>query len=443
MRTIGMDEVPPKFGQNMSTKIPPSVYWYTLKDHHPSKSFSGEIKTTVAVIGGGMAGLSCAQKLHDAGVPIVVIEKYFCGSGASGKTSGFITPDSEIELSSLLNTYGPKKAKRIWEFVLSGVRIVRENVHRYGIPCDYQIQDSLFVANNASGLRHVKKEHEARIQLGYASTLYEIPTTKEVLGSREYLGAVRYPETFGINSYLYCQAMRDALRASGVEIYEQTPVQRIQGLHILTSGGRITAEDIIVCADRFIPDLGAMKKEIYHVQTFLGITKPLAHNQVKEMFPNSPMMVWDSDLVYNYFRTTGDQRLLVGGGDILYTYAHSVTDNTARFGRRLKNYIQKKFPFISVQMDYLWPGMLGVSKDLLPVMGSDAHNKHVWYVGAATGLPWAAALGRYAAERVLSGRNEFDQDFSPERRFVISPRIQSLLTTPMTYALSHGIAKYL
>ncbi|MBI3495324.1 FAD-dependent monooxygenase [Candidatus Berkelbacteria bacterium] len=58
-----------------------NVYWYSLKNPHPTKPFSGVIKTSVAVIGGGMAGLSCAQQLNDAGISAVVIEKDFCGSG--------------------------------------------------------------------------------------------------------------------------------------------------------------------------------------------------------------------------------------------------------------------------------------------------------------------------------------------------------------------------
>ncbi len=427
----------------MSHNIPSRVYWYSLKDPHPSEGLTGKIKTNIAVIGGGMAGLSCAQKLYEAGHQVVVIEKDFCGSGASGKTSGFITPDSEIELSSLLNTYGPEKAKRIWEFVLSGVESIRKNIEHYNISCDYQKQDSLFIANNASSFKHVKKEHGARRQLGYASTLFDTTKIKEIIGGNEYAGAVRYPDTFGMNSYLYCQTMKDILRTSGVPIYEQTPVERIVGQEIFTPHGRITADHIIVCTDRFIPDLGVLNKEIYHVQTFLGITKPLLPEQVLRIFPNDALMVWDTDLVYNYFRKTSDNRLLIGGGDLVYTYAHNVTKNTARFGRRLKNYIQKKFPSITIEMEFLWPGMLGVSKDLLPIIGPDDHNDRVFYVGAATGLPWAAALGQYAAGRLLHGINEFDEDFSSKRRFVIGPRMQSLLSTPATYALSHGIAKYL
>ncbi len=427
----------------MSDDISSSVYWYSLQDPKPGKSPSGQVKTTVAVIGGGMAGLYCAQRLRDAGTPVVVIEKDFCGAGASGKTSGFITPDSEIELSSLLDTYGPEKAKRIWEFVISGVDRIRKNIEDHNIICDYQKQDSLFIANSTSGFKHVKKEHEAREQLGYVSNIYDSNKIKEIIGGSMYSGGVRYPETFGMNSYLYCQAIKDILRASGVEIYEQTKVTSISGHNVITENGVVTADNIIVCADRFIPDLGVLKDEIYHVQTFLGISKPLSAEQVEKIFPEEKMMVWDTDLVYNYFRLTGDNRLLVGGGDLLYTYAQNVSENTARFGKRLHKYMLTKFPALTIELEYLWPGMLGVSKDLLPIIGTDSNNNSVFYVGAATGLPWAAALGQYAADHFLNSRHEFDEDFSPHRKFVIGHRLQSLLHTPVTYALSHGIAKYL
>ncbi len=419
------------------------VYWYSLKDPNPTQSLSGDKSADVVIVGGGMAGLSCAQRLIESGKSVVILEKEFCGSGASGKTSGFITPDSEIELSALLEAHGPDKARRVWEFVLSGVNGIRANIERHNFSCDYRVQDSLFIANTRAGFRHVQKEHEARMKLGYVSTLYTASDVSSIIGSNGYRGAVRYPDTFGMNSYLYCQALKEILVAKGVSIFEQTPVASIVGNVVHTPSGRLTAKHIIVCADRFIPDLGVFKKEIYHIQTFLGITKPLSLAQVKRLFPSDAMMVWDTDLVYNYFRLTGDNRLLIGGGDVLYTYAHQVTKNTGRFDKRLKNYITKKFPDLGIEMEFVWPGMLGVSKDLLPIMGADPANKQVWYIGAATGLPWATALGVYAADRVLRGRDEFDVDFSPERHFTLGSRIQSLLTTPVTYALSHGIVKYL
>lgn len=418
------------------------VFWYTRKDPSQATVLSESAEADVVIVGGGMTGLSAAHALCKQGLKPIIIEREFCGAGASGKTSGFITPDSEIELSSLLATYGPEKAKRIWEFVLSGVSTIRSNIERFTIDCDYQIQDSLFIANNDAGAKHVAEEHTARQTLGYQSKQYDSAQIRETIGSSFYTGGVRYPETFGINSYLYCQALRDALAQDGVRIYEQTPVTRIHVSGVDTPRGSVRASHIIVCTDRFIPELGVMKKEIYHVQTFLGISKPLNDAHIRAIFIQDPLMVWDTDLVYNYFRATGENRILLGGGDMLYTYARSLSNNTARFKRRLTNYFRKKFPHIPLELEYVWPGMLGVSKDLLPVMGIDPHTDNVWYAGAATGLPWAAALGAYAADRITRGRNEFDADFSWKRKFIIGPRLQTLLTTPPTYALSHGIAKY-
>jgi len=420
-----------------------NIFWYRNKEPVTGEKLPENISTDVVVVGGGMAGLSCAQKLREEGLSVALIEKDFCGAGASGKTSGFITPDSEVELSSLLNNYGAEKAKNIWEFALSGVEIIRKNIELHNIQCDYQVQDSLFIANSFAHTKYIEEEHKARKTLGYRSTLYSVKELEHIIGTKQYRGAVRYPNTFGMNSYLYCQALRDIVIEAGVKIYENTRVLRVNAEGVDTAFGRVTARKIIVCGDRFIPDLGVLQKEIYHVQTFLGISKPLNEIEIKKIFKDSHMMVWDTDLVYNYFRVTGDNRVLLGGGDVLYTYAHSPTDNTARFKRQLTAYFKKKFPDIAIELEYVWPGMLGVSKDLLPIMGSDEKLENVWYVGAATGLPWAAALGVYAAERIIDGRNEFDETFSWKRKFVIGPRMQALLTTPVTYAVSHSIVKYI
>ena len=395
------------------------------------------------MVGGGMTGLSCAQKLAEGGLKVLLLEKKLCGGEASGKSSGFITPDSEIELSSLISHHGPEKAKRIWNFVMSGVDLIRSNIERYGIDCDYQIQDSLFIANSKRGWRHVKHEHEARKALFYASHLIEADDLTEIIGSKKYRGAVRYSDTFGFISHRYCRALMKIFMAAGVKIYEKTPVTKILADGVETKKGRFYASQIIVCADRFIPDLGHLKKEIYHIQTFIGISKPLSDADVKKVFPGDPLMVWDSSMIYNYFRLTPDKRLILGGGHLLHTYSKKPLKNLDKIKRKLLRQFSKNFPGISVELKKTYSGMLGVSRDLLPVMGEDKHMKNVWYVGAATGLPWAAALGKYAAERITKNRTGFEEDFSWRRPFPLPRFLEFLVGKKISYALSHFIAKYL
>jgi glycine/D-amino acid oxidase-like deaminating enzyme len=178
------------------------------------------------------------------------------------------------------------------------------------------------------------------------------------------------------------------------------------------------------------------------VQTFLGISRPLADADMARVFASDRVMTWDTDLIYHYFRAAERERILVGGGDLAHTYAHSQATSMARNARRLTAYFRSRFPDVALELEYVWPGMLGVSKDLLPVMGVDEQHDTVWYAGAATGLPWAAALGIYAAERILGKRNEFDETLSWRRGFKINPRTQALLTKPVSFAICNGIAKY-
>ena len=80
------------------------------------------------VIGGGPAGSTAAALIAEKGHKVLLLERDFCGSGASGRSSGFITPDSEMELSDLVRNRGIDRARSLWEFVVAGVDGIRANI---------------------------------------------------------------------------------------------------------------------------------------------------------------------------------------------------------------------------------------------------------------------------------------------------------------------------
>jgi gamma-glutamylputrescine oxidase len=429
----------------MKPKPPlPGIYWH---EQRPQKARSlpplaHDLQTEVVVVGGGVAGLSCAQALCEQGRKVVLLEKGTCGGGASGRSSGFITPDSEMELGDLVPVQGPVEAKRLWEFAVGGVDAIRGNIERHGIDCDMQIQDSLFIANSRKGAAVVRNEHDTRVRLGYESTLYDGETIRAVLGSEGYFGGVRYPGTFGINAYLYCQAMRDVLRQSGVVIHEQSSVTGIGEGEVEANGVTVRADTVVLCLDRFLPELDVLPKEVYHAQTFLAVSAPLTDAEVAAIFPERKLMVWDTDLIYQYFRVTGDNRLLLGAASMLYTYGKKERAVAPRVLRKMRAYLGRKFPGLPVEIEYFWPGLIGVSKDFLPLAAQDAANSRLYFVSGAAGLPWAAALGRYMAEKIQTNRSDFDAQFDPRRRFPVGHIVQSLIGKANSFALSHGIVKY-
>jgi gamma-glutamylputrescine oxidase len=145
--------------------------------------------------------------------------------------------------------------------------------------------------------------------------LYDRSDLERILGARAFHGGIRYAGTFGIDSYAYCRGLRAALERRGVRIYEGTPALRIDGQGVETPGGRVRSAKVAVLADTGLPSLGLAPAAIHPVRTFLSISRPLRASQIEALFPSGDrLMVWDSALAYQYFRLTGEGRLLAGLG---------------------------------------------------------------------------------------------------------------------------------
>lgn len=397
-------------------------------------------ETEIVVIGGGMAGLTTAQAFAQKNKKVTLLEAYYCGAGASGKSSGFIEPNSEISLSEFVYRYGADAGKTIWDLIQRyGVEHIRSNIKQYNIECDYTEQDSLDVASAPKDADDIVKEAESLTSLGYQTRFIKKEDIPHYVGSNNYYGGVLYPNSFGISGYKYCQAMKNILLAQGVEIYEETPVLSIQEHLVTALHAQVKADHIIVCADRFIPTFGKLTKEIYHVQNFLLASEVLSPDVIQKIFPHNRLMVCDTELIYNFYRMTGD-RLLIGGGSLFNVYNGSESHHSSYMHKKLTNYIKRTFPDVDIQFEHMWPGLIGVSKDVAPITGPDKDSPSIYYIGAAAGLPIAAMLGNYSADYIIDTSDALKDYFSPYRKFPVGGALQTVLGTKLSFALSDFIS---
>ena len=415
------------------------VFWYLKRDQIiPCKE---DLNVDVIIIGGGMAGLAAAQAWQKRGKKVALCEQYYCGSGATGKSSGFVTPNAELSFTDFSKKYSQETAFLIWNFITQGVQDIKNNILENKLECDYSEQNTLILASTLQAMKELETEYQNLQSYGYKTKFYNKIELEERITSTAYFGGIEYEETFGINGYKYCQEMKNHLLNLGVMIFEETPVTQINGHTVTTPYAKITAQYIVVCTDRFMPEIGLLKQEVYHAQTFVMASQVLSPEQIKTIFPNKKFMAWDTEFIYNYFRITADNRLLVGGGNISTTYAAQETHNYEPIVQHLSNYITQKFPQLNIQFEQIWPGLIGISKDIVPLAGPDKDKPYLFYVSASTGLPIAAALGRYSAENLIDGNTELDSYFSPYRKFPISGIAQSILGTKLSFALSNLIKK--
>jgi gamma-glutamylputrescine oxidase len=412
------------------------VFWYLKR---PSANvLRTDVEADVAIIGGGMAGLTAAQAFLQKGKKVILLEAYYCGSGATGKSSGFVTPNGELGIIDFTNYYGKESAGAIWRRIEAGMHHIRKNIEQYELACDYIQGDSLFVATSGRSINKLVAEHAALLELGYASRFIQQEEMRTVLGSHGYYGGITYPDTFGINAYAYCQGMKDVLTKQGALICEETPVLAFKQHQMSTLHAQVTAQHILVCADRFIPSFGRLTQQMYHAQTFLMVSQPLTPAEIQMIFPTANYMVWDTELVYNYYRLSGN-RLLLGGGSLLNSYNANETHNSRYMYQKLTRYFAKKFPHITLQFEHIWPGLIGISKDIAPLMGADHADPSVYYIGAAAGLPVAAGLALYCADHIIDKADDLSDYFSPYRAFPVGGLAQTLMGTKLSFAVSNAI----
>jgi gamma-glutamylputrescine oxidase len=299
-------------------------WWFTTLmniDDKIQEPLKKDIKTDFLIIGGGAAGLSAAYSLLNKGLKIVLIDKNICGGNTTGKSAGFLTPDSELEMSQLLRRYGPENARFLWDVAAKGIDLIVSHVTDNKFNCDLQKQDSLFLGNGKEGLKEILAEMETRKALRYTQTFYKAKELKDVIGSNCYSAGVRYPDTYGINALQYAQEMKRILLQNGVEIYESTEAVQISDHYVKTHLGSVVAEEIIFCADKPTRTLTHFSNSIFHAQTFLTISEPLSERTISELFPSGRFQCWDTDLIYTYYRLTGDNRILLGGGSMVTTFS--------------------------------------------------------------------------------------------------------------------------
>jgi len=404
-------------------------YWLETPPQ-PLPPLEGDARADAVVIGGGVAGLTAAQLLAARGLGVVVLERDTCGSGATGRSSGFMTPDSELQVEQLARRFGDRDGGMLWRAASSACEHVRETIEAERIDCDYLPCDSLYAALDASGRSTVESEHEARRRLGLESALV----------SREgFEGGVRYGGTFAITPYRYAVGLRDRLRRRGVRVYEQSEVTAADGARVSTANGSVQAKMIFFCADRHLANLGHARAAAYHAQTFLASTDPLPARRFDALFPDGDLLVWDTGLIYHYFRRTADDRLLLGGGLLRKTYASPA--DPAVMVEDFRAYLRERVAVMAdVRFTNLWSGLIGVTKDLLPLAGPDAKRPSHFYAGCAAGIPWSVLAARCAVECALDGASDLETFFDPRRSFALGV-LQPLLRKPATFALSHALVK--
>lgn len=385
---------------------------HTLEDH---------IETDYLIIWWWVAGLHAAQALIQKKCTVTLVEKSICGWGMSGRSGGFLTPDSELWLRQLEKTYWNQAARKLWAYWSEWQLSIVGNIRWYKLNCDLRKQDSLLLWIEKKWAQEVIEEYNDRKAFSYDAEFIDHHELWKHNSGQCYNAWVRYTDCYAINPMQYCQELKQQLLKQWVKIHEFTHVHNLWENFAKTNLGSIRFKKAIICPWKAEKEIfPGYAVHTYGIHNYITISEPLSKEQVKSMMPSGECMCRDTQLVFNYYRLTGDRRIVLGGWNPISSFQPRELLEASTINKVIRDF-KYIFPSLhDVQFPHYRSGRIQASKDLMPLIWANKIYPNHYRVQWAVWLPRAAACGRYVTELLHDEADTTLQSiFSYDREFLI------------------------
>src|SRR6202051_2207612 len=139
-----------------SLALRPSLYADTAVAPVPTPPLDADTTVSVAIIGGGFAGLSTALHLAEQGTDAIVLEAQQPGWGASGNNGGQLNPGLKLDPDTVEAEFGGDLGARMGAFSYNTPVFTLELTRRFGSACDACQNGTLRAAYHESHARTVE-----------------------------------------------------------------------------------------------------------------------------------------------------------------------------------------------------------------------------------------------------------------------------------------------
>jgi gamma-glutamylputrescine oxidase len=386
----------------------PSWYAASVELPAPQPPLRGSERADVAVLGGGLTGLSTALELAEAGYSVVLLEAERIGWGASGRSGGQVIFGYGCEPSVLEAALGADDARRAFDWSLEGIRAIRWRCAQYGIDCDWRDGHAHvpLKPRQVAGLQESQRQLAERYD--YPLQWWDRERLRAVLASDRYLGALFDPRSGHLHPLKYTLGLARAARSRGVRVFEGSRVLRVEhdrgGPVVMhCAQGRVESEHAVLAGNAYVRGIAPqLDVRIMPVGTYIAATAPLGAERARALIGND-MAVADVNWALDYFRLSSDHRLLFGGR------ASYSTLPPPNLRASLRARMLRVFPQLAdVAIDYAWGGFVDISMSRAPHWGRIGDRLYFAQGFSGHGLNTTALAGKVLAEAIRGQSERLD-----------------------------------
>ena len=117
--------------------IPSQSYWMASVDFPEYEQLSGNLDVDVAIIGGGITGITSAFLLKQSGFKTAVLEASRILHGTTGHTTAKITAQHDIIYSIINSKMDEESAKQYAEANQAAIQAIDTIIQQNNIDCDF------------------------------------------------------------------------------------------------------------------------------------------------------------------------------------------------------------------------------------------------------------------------------------------------------------------
>ena len=204
------------------------------------------VQAEVAVVGGGITGITAAYLLASEGYRTVLLEAGRLFNGTTGHTTAKITAQHDLIYHELIGTIGLEKAKLYYQANAEAAQFIRRMVEEHRIACGYREQDAYIYTETDESLRRIEDEATAYLKLGIPGDWTDdCPLPLPVKGAVLMKGQAQF------HPLHYVKALTEQFLQAGGLIFENTMAQTVEegaAPTVVTKDGcRVTAKRVISC----------------------------------------------------------------------------------------------------------------------------------------------------------------------------------------------------
>lgn len=371
-------------------------YWF---EEVPAKKrfpvFTGNFEVDVAVVGGGIAGLTAAYFLSKSGLRVALLDQGFVGAGDSGYTTAFI--------SHFLDN--AEDTRKTWTASEEALEIIAGIIKNEKIDCDFKRLGAIsFTKNDPNNLKT-----DYKFLLSSDSSLQffgKQEASRRATFEIEAAILIKNQAQFHIRKYLL--ALAQLVQSEGCELFEESKILEIKdgGKTIILERGQIKTLFLINATGypfHIFEDVSKLLAQYVTYVVGLRFEKPR---------PFGDYIFWDDEIPYHYFRWVSDSEVILGGEDSAMKIndvknAHDPHEKLKKFMENLTNR--------QCEVKHKWQGSIFNTIDNLPYAGRHpTYGENIYFACGfgGNGMTFGTLAGKIMSDLILGKENKFAKLFS-------------------------------